>query len=62
MQGNAMLLTLAAVTEWTTKAIAAQLILGCLAKVVLGNIIILDYWLAEQEKVCAIVSTSWYLD
>lgn len=54
-----MLLTLAIVSEFTAKAIAAQQkSLGFLVEVVLHNKIAFNYLLAEQGGACAIANTS----
>ena len=51
--------TLGEISESTTKATAAQQkSLDCLAKVVLDTKIGLDYLLAEQGGVCAVVNTT----
>lgn len=52
-------LTLAELADSTAKAISAQRrLLNSLAEVVLDNHIALDYLLAKQEDVCAVVNTS----
>ena len=52
-------LTLDELADSTAKAISAQQwLLNSLAKVVLDNHIALDYLLAEQGGVCAVVNTS----